>query len=723
MAGPHHKRADLRGTVPVPAPRGGISWWLVCLSIGVALAGCRRRRTASEDPASASGVPVARNVPPAGPDWVAGTLQWDRWPIDVSWLNDGDRPAGRHGKLTVRDGRLTFEDGTAARFWGTNVVGRALFRSSREAVVRQAQRIAALGYNLVRIHHHDSEWVRPNIFQPGPSTQRLAPESREAIDWWIKCLKDQGVYVWLDLQVGRRYRPGDDIPGFDELAREGGDGRGFDYVNPRLEQLMEGFADDYLGHRSPFTGLAPKDDPAVVAILLSNEDDLTTHFGGRVLPAARNPVHQSLFEARATAFARTMKLPLPDSLHIWAPGPGKIVANELEARLFRRRIDHLRATGVTVPVVGTSYWGDEELSALPALTVGDVIDVHSYGDADALSANPRQAANFIDWIAAARVAGKPLTISEWDVEFPKRDRFTAPLYVASVGDLQGWDAAMLYEYTGEAAPPPTTIPVYATGQDPALTALTPAAAVMFRRQDVQGARRAYRFAPSREALYQGHISPATSRALRTLVEQSRLVIALPDLSEFIWDSAAPPPSPGEVVVTDADQDFLATAQDSVRSDTGELDRDWAAGVQTIDTPRSQAAAGRLAGRHIVLRDVELRMETAEATVAVTSLDGAPIASSGKLLLTVVARATASAGGKPPFLAEPVFGTVSLRSARPALNITPLPPGGLPGGDPQGPLGHASALPRSAGQYTIALHGLATHWFLIESASRPTGRTP
>ena len=28
----------------------------------------------------------------------------------------------------------------------------------------QAQRLSALGFNLVRIHHHDSPWVNPNIF-------------------------------------------------------------------------------------------------------------------------------------------------------------------------------------------------------------------------------------------------------------------------------------------------------------------------------------------------------------------------------------------------------------------------------------------------------------------------------------------------------------------------------------------------------------------------------
>jgi len=660
----------------------------------------------------------------AGPDWMAGTLEWDRWPVDVSWLNDGERPAGKHGKLAARDGQLVFEDGTVARFWGANVTGRALFQSSREAVAVQVRRLAALGYNLVRIHHHDSDWVHPNVFQPGPTTQQLDPAALESIDWWIKCLKDQGIYVWLDLQVGRRFRAGDGIPGFDELAREGGDGRGYDFVDGRVERLMQAFADQYLGHRSPFTGLAAKDDPAVAVILLTNEDDLTTHFGGRLLPSARNPLHQAMFEGAATAFAREARLPLPQSLRIWEPGPAKIVSNELEARFFRRGIAHLRGLGVTVPIATTSYWGDEDLSALPSLAVGDLVDVHSYGEPDALSADPRRAPNFISWIGAARIAGKPLAISEWNVEFPKNDRFTAPLYLASIADLQGWEAPLIFAYAEQALVPPTTIPVYSTGLDPALTALIPAAAVMFRRHDVQQARRTYRFAPSRAALYDSRLSPASSVTLRTLVEQSRLVVAPPDLPELTWDGAAPA-APSDITVTAVNQDFLPAGVDGVdkiRSDTGELERNWKLGVQTIDTPRSQAAAGRIGGRDIHLRDVVLRIVTPQATVALTSLDDQPLSTSGKILLTVVARVAPSERGKLPFLAEPVAGSISLRSSRPALSMTPLSPRALPAQaapEDAAKFGRPIALERADGRYAISLpSGLPTHWFLLAPARQP-----
>ena len=43
--------------------------------------------------------------------------------LDFSYLQD--KPAGVHGYLKTSGERLVFEDGTEARFWGTNVVGGA----------------------------------------------------------------------------------------------------------------------------------------------------------------------------------------------------------------------------------------------------------------------------------------------------------------------------------------------------------------------------------------------------------------------------------------------------------------------------------------------------------------------------------------------------------------------------------------------------------------------
>ena len=410
-----------------------------------------------------------------------------------------------------------------------------------------------------------------------------------------------------------------------------------------------------------------------------------------------------------------------------------MLANELEARFFGRAIDRLRRLGVDVPIIPTSYWGGEDLSALPPLTVGDMLDVHSYGEVGALAADPRRTANFIAWIGAAQVEGKPLAISEWNVEYPKRDRFTAPLYVAAIASLQGWAAPMLYDYLQTKVEPPTKLDIWSTASDPALTALMPAAAIMFRRQDVRRATRTYRFAPAAQALYSGAISPETSATLRTLVERSRLVIALPHVPALTWErEGASTEDRGAITVTAPDRDFLdspATPAERVHqvvSDTGELSRDWATGIETVETPLSQAACGRIGGKTIALGDVELHIETPDATVAFTSLDGLPIVSSGRILLTVVGPVVASPGEALPLLAQSVRGSFSVQSVHPGLTITPLSPGANPTASPTSDhredRDRIPGRPMTGGRQGFTLPETATHWFLIEqAASNPTAR--
>ena len=112
------------------------------------------------------------------------------------------------------------------------------------------------------------------------------------------------------------------------------------------------------------------------------------------------------------------------------------------------------------------------------------------------------------------------------------------------------------------------------------------------------------------------------------------------------------------------------------SDTGELKRDWSLGVETIDTPKSQAVMGWVGNAQLRLTRRDVRSRDPKATAAVTSLDGQPIASSKKMLVTVVAQVGTASGDRLPFLAEPVEGTIAVRTSLP-LRMIPLSPKAYP----------------------------------------------
>lgn len=655
--------------------------------------------------------------------WWPGVMAHDASPVDLSFLNH--KPAGSRGFVRADGDRLVFEDGTEARFWGGNIAAYAIF-ADKENIATQARRIAALGYNLMRIHHHDSmAWVRRTVIdQSRPDSRHLDEEVMDRLDWWIKCLKDEGVYVWLDLHVGRLVKDGDEIgPGLAEMLRrsrrpeDGASIKGFCYFNERIERLMREFNETYLTHVNRYTGTAYKDEPAIMGLLITNENDLTNHFGNLMLPDKNNPWHHEVFDRAVRAFADRHELEYEQTWRTWEHGPSKLFLADWEHAWNVRMLEHLESLGVRVPVATTQMWGGMPFSGLPPLTAGGIIDVHSYGGAEALSTNPRYADNYVSYLLAGQAWGKPVAVTEWNVPYPAVDRFTAPLYVASVSSLQGLDAPMIYNYSQRTFDRPTHPRTWSTFPDPALSGVMPAAALLYRRGDVQPARRSFVLKLDREHTYDRHTHPSNAATVRTLAEQSRIAILPADVEELDWDDRPEPEMflPDDVeVVTDPDRDFIEPGRAAVRSDTGELTRDWRAGFQLIDTPRTQAAHGWIGGRDVALGDVTLDIETPKAAVAVSSLDGEPIGSSRRVLITAVARVVASEGGRMPLLSEPIRGDVRIRGPE-NLKLVALAADGSASGLIQPPY--------ADGVYTISLPVVSpgeggteqvarTHWFLL-----------
>lgn len=642
--------------------------------------------------------------------WIRDALVWNDWPVDLRFLNASDGPVGSHGFLHAKGDDLVFEDGTPARFWGANVAAYTLFTGTQEEVCAQAERIAALGFNLVRIHHHDSHWQKVNTFDlRGGTTQKLDAAAIDRLDWWIKCLQDQGVYIWIDIHVGRKFLPGDKLPGFEELERgQQGQAKGFSYLNPRAQALMDAFTKAYLDHVNKYTRKRWLKDPGIVALLITNENDLPDHFGNLFAPDKNNPVHRNLFERAATAIAKERNLPLPAALRTWEPGPAKIMLADLQHRFDARALEQLDALGAKVPVATTSYWGRNALWSLPPLLAGGIIDAHTYGEAEALDQNPRYRSNWIHFVAGAQVLGKPYTVSEWNVGWPERDRFTAAPYIAAIGALQGWDALVLYCYSQVPVAPPRQVHEFTAWVDPSMLGLNPASAIMFRRGDVRQATQTVVLAPTAADVFEKRRNSESSVAIRTLAEQHRVVLQLPKVDALPWLPKPPPPPEGAEVTPDLDRDFLPADAREVTSDTREIRRNWVAGIQTIDTPRSQVVSGWLGGQPVRTRDVTFTIENPKASVAVVSLDGKPIASSAKLLVTVLGQSVYEEEARA-WLSEPIAGRIAVRNAN-RLQLFPLSASarGVPSTPPQDP-----ASPGAPGIQAFDLPA-TTHWLLLQA---------
>ena len=599
---------------------------------------------------------------PEASGWAEDLLPHDTIPIDVSAWNH--RPAGRHGALRARGDQLVFEDGTPARFWGTNVTAKGIFASSDEQIERHAERLARLGFNLVRLHHHDSmRWVDPTVIdRDRDDSQTLHPAGLDRVDRWIASLRARGIYVWLDLHTGRVFRPGDGIPDFEELLKgpKAGEAMGFAYLNPRVQELMASFQRAFLSHVNPYTGQSYADDPAVAFALVTNENDLTDHWG-RLFRGGRFPGHQARHDEGLRRFAAEHELDADTILTSDDPTGRHLWHNELEHRFFTRMRGELAALPFRGVVATTNLWGSAKLHSLPSLTAGELIDAHAYGSPGWLGTDPREQSHFALGVTAAQLLGRPISVSEWNLGDPlQEERHTAPLYLAALASFQGWDAPILFGYINEAFQSDREARPWTSYLDPALMSLMPAAALLFREGHVAMGPTLHVVEPPAGPLLGEGRNVRRTPALRTLAEQERVAVRLPAMEALPWWT--PPAVPeGAVHVTRIDRSFLpAWGVSEIAASTGEFAREWERPRFRIETARSVAAVGRIGPEPLRFAEVEMTVRTPSASVAVTSLDGAPIASSRRVLVSATARSCGQERLGPHYRTEPLDGELRVR---------------------------------------------------------------
>ncbi|MBI5394396.1 MAG: carbohydrate binding domain-containing protein [Verrucomicrobia bacterium] len=205
--------------------------------------------------------------------WLPFHLPWEAPPDAVADARSLlDAPAGKHGPITASDGHLCFKNGKRVRFWATNLSGEGCVPPP-EVAPRAADRLAKFGFNLVRLHGLDSQWGKTLFPKNAPDTQHFDAEQLDKLDRMIAELEKRGIYINLNLHVGRHFTPGDGLPQTESL----GYGKYCVLFDPRMIELQKDYARKLLGHRNPHTSRTYADDPAVVIVELTNENSL---FGG-----------------------------------------------------------------------------------------------------------------------------------------------------------------------------------------------------------------------------------------------------------------------------------------------------------------------------------------------------------------------------------------------------------------------------------------------------------
>ena len=296
-------------------------------------------------------------------------------PIDISFLFESEKPAGKHGFLKVSGRDFVFEDGTKVKFWGTNFNGAGCF-PEHDYAKKLAKRLAKIGINIVRMHQLDSEWHTPNIFSftkgKRVTEAHLDPESIDRLDFLIKCLKDEGIYVYMDMFTYRRFRSDEGV----EKARVIGDAaKPYACFNRRLIDLQKEFSTEFWTHKNPYTDLKYCDDPVIVLAEIANENEL--FFKSEAFDYEEP--YKSDFIARFDAWLKSKGI-LRDlsDLKVSSATDDQLLDFKLDLQkaYFKEMYDHMRADGVKIPITGTNwvrtvdvYKSHEEM---------DYLDAHPY---------------------------------------------------------------------------------------------------------------------------------------------------------------------------------------------------------------------------------------------------------------------------------------------------------------------------------------------------------
>ena len=514
----------------------------------------------------------------------------DAMPVDISFVFADERPAGKHGFVRADGEDLRFEDGTLAKFWGVNFNGGACF-PSHEYSHKVAARLAQAGCNIVRFHQLDAEWDTPNIFSFSKgkrvTTTRVFDEkSMDALDYLIFCLKEEGIYCYLDMITYRKFKEGDDVPFHEELHDAA---RPWSNCSRRLIELQKEFCFMLWNHYNPYTGLCYKDDPVFVLTEITNENHLFLNYDA----SNRFWVHSAYYEGEFRSLLREWLLEKGidydwEHCDLFASDEPMLAfkMEKMEA-YFREMRDHLRAIGVKIPIAGTNL--SDTAALCKTHREMDFTDSHHYfydwrwgnTERECAHRNITSVSSVFPGLPKMRLPGKPFFISEWDMPWPNAYRAEGPIYYAAVAALQNWSGLTIHTYAyctrldemkvlGRELSSPVGGIAYREGifsvwNDPAKFGLFYHAALMLRRSDITPATR-------KVAVNAVNLAKTVSTAFAGGLEQYYMASTFDDVlpegyDELVQESdKIPHATPGKIV-----------------SDNGQMWRDLNRQIGVVDT--------------------------------------------------------------------------------------------------------------------------------------------
>ena len=572
-----------------------------------------------------------------GEDWIALDYCKNIEPgsaLDFSGMGLQDAPAGKYGWLKNVGGHFEFEGrpGVPQRFYGVNLCFSANFPS--EALADElVTRLVRLGYNTLRIHHFDGEHGVTKGSKDGLTINR---EWMKRLDYLLCRAMEKGLYVTADLYTTRvvRWREiGIDRDG--TLTRQV-------YKNmigvhaPAFENWKM-FTRNFLTHVNAYTGRRYLDEPGLPMISLINEGNLSWCWDEIRHEAPMKEAWKNWLRKKRAADPSYAKEVPEDAAQVvcWDNAVFNRFMADVEEDLFRRQRAFLETLGVKALL--TSQNCGRHYPAMMAVRERcyDYVDDHFYVDHPHFIVSPWMLpskcpnknpvfSNHLAPVACAytRMPSKPFCVTEWNFSGPGMFRGVGGIMTGAMGALQNWDGLWRFAYAHQDVKlrDRSGYPEYFDmGADPLGQASDRASICLFLR---------------------GDMAPLTDRLALTVTPKAfepvngKAPDVVPNWLDAAWQTqvstAVAPPPAGVKAFDLAETEGLAKAPVELAPNPSfTLDRER--GSVRIETART--VGGFTPEGSLRVGPIAFDVGNVPATVWVSTLDGRPVRTSRRLLLT------------------------------------------------------------------------------------------
>lgn len=359
--------------------------------------------------------------------------------LDFSGMGFLDAPAGKYGYLKAVGGHFEFENlpGVEQRFFGVNFCNTANYPTHSQAKTL-LKRLAMLGYNSLRIHHHDNFWADK--------------ANQDKLDYFLANAIEMGFYITTDFYVSRKVK-WSDIGADKDGVIPAGVFKGLAAVDDASFKNWCDFTKDFLCHVNPYTGRAYKDEPALNLISLVNENKLSAAYKNEYF---LNCAGFRVWWKEFCADRPDLELDPETPAKIWSIGYNEF-SKWYQQKAFVKFSTFVRELGCKALLSNDNNTMNAE--GLGSASGFDYIDSHSYVDhpkfpekgwglpSTLKNENPIMVREpKLLYKEFAVEADIPQVITEWRFSGPGRYRGMGGLVVGGMSSFMAWDGLWTFTY-------------------------------------------------------------------------------------------------------------------------------------------------------------------------------------------------------------------------------------------------------------------------------------